>query len=607
MPVSEVRMSRVLNAGYGSMKVARSARVMYNNQMAGRFYSEVKKSAGLDGESIKASPINLLHNATTTMVPNLVFNTPRIKLRTDILDLREYMGVLELAVNQRIKMMNFRKALRLCIFDSIFMAGFMKTGLALSGEYLDTGNGWDVELDEPYAERVDPDDMILDPVARAWDEQNFIANRYTAIAEDALARGFNKNLIEQGVGRFKQQSGPETSRITKRGADGYLFDTVELVEIYVPRERLTYTALWHPGHELSEFLDVREYHGPGTGPYHMLGYQSIPDNIMPVPPASMWFDLHLLGNKLARKIARDAELAKRLTIYDGTAEQDMENIQNAAHGQTLKVQNVDGVRELNYGGITDESFTSLEWVKQQFSEQAGQLDQLSGQKAAAPTLGQSEILQANSSIRLSDLQNQVHDFVRAIASDLMFYIHTDPAHELHLVRREKGVERQVIFTPEEAKGEILDFGTEVVPFSMARQDPNMRIRRLMEFWSAVIPSIVQAQQILGPSFKGDKALQAAAEEMGIEDADAWLDMEEFNDIFMAQFLAQLEQGNAAQFKTGVSPGGSQSLGPAANTGGRPAQPLPSANGPIGGVSPTEELNSSRQDTASLGQAQRGLV
>jgi hypothetical protein len=577
---------------------------MYNNQMAGRFYSEVKNGAG--GEDIKAAPINLLHAAVTTIVPNLVFNNPRIKLRTDILDYREYMSVLELAVNQRIKLMNFRKALRLCIFDSLFMAGFMKTGLASSGEII-AADGFDYELDEPFAERVDPDDMLLCPVARAWDEQNLIGNRYTADSEAAIARGFNKDLIEQGVARFKTQSQPETARISKRGEDGYLFDSVDLVEVYVPKENLVYTALWQPGHEMSDFLDIREWRGPDTGPYHMLGYQDLPDNILPIPPASMWFDLHLLGNKLARKIARDAELSKRLTVYDGSAEQDMEAIMDAPNGATLKVANVDSVKEFNYGGVSDESFNTLEWVKGQFSEQAGQIDQLSGGKAAAPTLGQSEILQANSSVRLADLQNQVHDFVGAVSHDLMFYIHTDPAHEKHLVRRERGIERQVIFTPESAQGEILDYATEVVPFSMARQDPNMRIRRLMEFWSAVIPSIVQAQQILGPAFKGDEALEAAAKEMGIEDADAWLDIDEFKDIFMAQFLSNLEQGNAAQFKTGQPADGTQTVGPNSNQGQRPQQLLPSANGPIGGISPTQELNSSRQDTASLGQSQRGLV
>jgi hypothetical protein len=604
--ITPVRMSRVLNAGYGAMKTARRARVMYNIQMAGRFYSEVRNSAAGGGDDIKASPINLLHAAVTTIVPNLVFNNPRIKLRTDILDYREYMSVLELAVNQRIKLMNFRKALRLCIFDSIFMAGFMKTGLALSGEII-PADGFDYELDEPFAERVDPDDMILDPIARAWDEQNLMGNRYTANSEDAIARGFDKNLIETGVDRFKTNAGPETSRISKRGQDGYLFDSVDLVEVFVPREQLVYTALWQPGHEMSDFLDIREWGGPKSGPYHMLGYQQIPDNILPVPPASMWFDLHLLGNKLARQIARQSERAKRLTIYDGTAELDMDHIRTAPDGDTLKVSNVEGIKELNYGGTSDDAFQSLEWVKANFSEQAGQLDQLSGQKAAAPTLGQSEILQANSSVRLADLQNQVHDFVGDVGKDLAFYIHTDPAHELHLVRRERGVERQVIFTPEQAKGEILDYATEVVPFSMARQDPNMRIRRLMEFWSAVIPSIVQSQQILGPSFKGDKALQAAAEEMGIEDADAWLDIDEFKDIFMAQFLAQLEQGNASQFKTGTSPQGTLSLGPGAETGGRPDQPLPSANGPIGGTSPGQEQNAARQDTAGSTQALGGPI
>jgi hypothetical protein len=575
------------------MKQMRAARVMFNNQMAGRFYAEVKKQTGGIGEDIKAAPINLLHNAVSTMVPNLVFNNPKIKLRTDIMDYREYMSVLELAVNQRLKLMDFRKALRLCVIDSIFAAGFMKTGLALSGEVL-PADGFDYELDEPFAERVDPDDMILDPVARAWDEQNFIGNRYTANKEDALERGFDKDLIEQATARFSKGSGPETARMSKRDREGYLFDQVDLVEVYVPREQLVYTALWEPGRDMSAFLDVREWRGPESGPYHMLGYNFIPDNILPVPPASLWFDLHLLGNKLARKIARQAERAKRVTVYEGSAEEDMDNIRDASDGETIKVNNVQAIQELNYGGSTDDAFVSLDWVKSQFSEQAGQLDQLSGQKAAAPTLGQSEILQANSSVRLADLQNQVHDFVAAVGHDIMEYIHTDPAHELNLVKRERGVEQQVLFTPDMAKGNITDYATEVVPFSMARQDPNMRIRRLMEFWSAVIPSIVQAQQILGPSFKADEALEAAAKEMGIEDADAWLDIQEFKDIFMAQFLAQLEQGNAAQFK-------GMDMGPGAQTGGRPEQPLPSANGPIGGVSSSQEANSARQDTAAESQ------
>lgn len=600
MPVPPPRMSKVINAGYAAMKQMRAARVQFNNQRAGRFYAEVKKQFGSSGDDIKASPINLLAQAADTMVPNLVFNNPKIKLRTEILEYRDYMSVLELAVNQRIKKMNFRAALRLAVVDSIFAAGFMKTGIALSGEVL-PADGYDYELDEPFAERVDPDDMILDPVARAWDEQNLIGNRYTANKEDCLARGFDKNLLEQAVARFARQAGPETARISKRNSDGYLFDQVDLVEIYVPREGLIYTALWEPGHDISEYLDIREWIGTERGPYHMLGYNFIPDNILPVPPASVWFDLHLLGNKLARKIARQAERAKRITAYEGSAEEDMDLIRDAADGECVKVSNVDAIKEINYGGSTEDAFVSLEWVKSQFSEQAGQLDQLSGQKAAAPTLGQSEILQANSSIRLADLQNQVHDFVASVATEIMFYIHTDPAHELHLVKREKGQEKQVIFTPEMSGGaQITDFATDVVPFSMARQDPNMRIRRLMEFWSAVIPSIVQAQQALGPSFKGDEALEAAAKEMGIEDADAWLDMQEFKDVFMAQFLAGLDQGNATQFKQGSSP----TLGPGMDTGARPQQPLPSANGPIGGISLGEEQNSARQATSAQSQSLR---
>jgi len=599
--ITAPRMSRAMNASHQSSARMRRGRVLFLNEMVGRFYSDVKTASG--GETIQASPINLLHTAITTIVPNLVFNNPKLKIRTDILEYREYASVLELATNKLIKKINFRMALRKAVIDSIFAAGFIKTGLATSSQVISI-DGMDFNLGEPFAERVDPDDMLLDPNARDWDEQNFIGNRFTVNKVDAIDMGLDADAITRATSRFDTPGRTlEASRLSRRKKHE-LFERVDLAEVWVPSEQRVYTMIWQPGQTVQDFVGVRDYAGPEQGPYHMLGYTFVPDNILPVPPASIWYDLHILGNRIARKIARQAERGKRVILYDGDSVEDADAIMNAVDGETLRVNSVEGVKELNYGGSTEDSYTYMEWIKRQFSEQAGSLDQLAGTRAEAPTLGQSEILQANASVRLSDLQNQVHDFVASVSNDLMFFLHTDPLIELPLVRREKGIEEQVLYTPEMRRGEFLDYAVETEAFSMVRQDPSVRIRRMMEFFSAVIPSLVQAAQLLGPAFRLNEALESAASEMGLEDADAWVDVQLFKDMFMTQFLAQLDQGKAGQF-TGQAGSSGITLGPGAATGGRPGQPVPTQQGPTGGTSLAAETNSERQLSSGETQAARG--
>ena len=217
---------------------------------------------------------------------------------------------------------------------------------------------------------------------------------------------------------------------------------------------------------------------------------------------------------------------KRVTVFEGEAVEDAQTIQESMDMDFVRVNNVEQIRTLDFGGTTEDSYAYLQWLKAQFSEQAGSLDQLSGNRAAAPTLGQSEILAANSNVRLADLQNQVHDFVGETAEDLTFFLHTDPLINLPLTRRVKGIEEQVIYTPEMRRGQFLDFTISTVPFSMVRQEPNIRVRRLLEFATAAVPAAAQAAQLLGPSFNLDKYLQNVAREVGLEDVDEWIDFEE---------------------------------------------------------------------------------
>ena len=102
--ITPQRLSRALNASYNKMRMMRRARVKFLQTMAGRFYSRVAASATAP---VKAAPINLLHTAVTTIIPNLVFHNPRIRSRTEIVDYKEYSEVLGLATNHLLRQIQF--------------------------------------------------------------------------------------------------------------------------------------------------------------------------------------------------------------------------------------------------------------------------------------------------------------------------------------------------------------------------------------------------------------------------------------------------------------------------------------------------------------------
>jgi hypothetical protein len=526
----------------------RKARAKFLAQYVGRFFAKSKPG---DAEERKASPVNMIYQAVNTMVPNLVFRDPKFKVRSQIVAFRGYADMLELAVNHLVKDIHFRRELRMVIVDSLFYAGFMKTGIATTGQFV-TIAGSEVAVGEPFAERVDPDDMILDPLAKEWDQQMIIGNRFRVLRQDLLDSGLYDNDLVMNMGsRTDNKSSFEAQYLSgdKSGELREVMDFVDLAEIYIPRDRRVVTIPWVRGQVSDKFLRDVDWSGPDAGPYHMLGYSNVPDNLLPVPPVSLWYDLHILGNRIARKIARQADRSKRVLAYEGSAVQDAENIADADDGEAVKVQNISAVREINYGGTTEESYGFMRWVESKFSDITNNLDMLSGQRASAPTATQSEMLQNNSSVRLADLQNQVYEFSREVGTDLAFFLHTDPLIELPLVRRVQGQDQQVVYTPDQRQGDFVNYVLDVQPMSMARPDPNMKVQHLLQFATNVIPAAAQATQILGPAFKIQPFLERIASEIGLEEIDEIVDMPLFRTWMMDRLMSKIDPGKAGQYAT----------------------------------------------------------
>jgi len=569
-------LSRLTNYGFDKMKFFRRSRLMLLKQYVTRMYGPE------DQLSNRSTPINMIYQAATTLVPNLVFRNPKAKIGTKYLAYRQYADLGAEAVNHLTDEIRLKDSLRRVITDAIFMAGFMKEGLGVSGQTLDL-DGFLHDVGQPYADRVDPDDMVLDPIAREWEEQRFMGNRFTIELEALKETGlYSMEAIEQLTSRYEQwylqNSAESLSGNRQMIESGQLIKSVDLVELYVPSQGAVVTLPWLPTNEVAtDFLRIVDYDGPERGPYHMLGFAFVPDNILPIAPAYVWYDLHTLTNRIARKASRQAERQKSVLAYEASAWQDAQEVEDADDGQTIRVDNIQAIKEVAYGGTADDCYKYIDWAKAQFSEMAMNIDMLSGSSTGEPTATQAQMIQANTDVRLADMREIVYNFTQDCMSTLFFFLHTDPLIEMPMVKRAKGgEEQQVLYTPEMREGDFQDYFLKVKPMSMARSDPNTNTRRLLEFCSNVIPALAQAFQILGPAFNIEAAINIVGQQMDIDELDEIINSEQ-----LQQMLTMNQQAILMGLQTQN----------ASDTGAKGMSPNPNPMGMIqSGITPQVEMN-----------------
>jgi hypothetical protein len=143
------------------------------------------------------------------------------------------------------------------------------------------------------------------------------------------------------------------------------------------------------------------------------------------------------------------------------------------------------------------------------------------------------------------------------------------------------VEQQIVYTPEMRQGEWADFNIKVEPYSMARPDPNMAVRRRLEFATNVIPAAAQAfQTYSAPASRSARSSSGWRLKWGSRTpTSGWTTRRSRAGSFAGQ---------------PPMPGmpGQPGSGPP-----QPNQPVPSARGPNGGISTDTEQAMAQQEAA----------
>lgn len=552
------KFALAVKQGFERNKRHRRARAMFIREYVGKYYAS---EYGLTGDE----PINLIFNTIRATVPNLVMKSGVNKVGCEIVEYRQYAYLLGLALNKLDIQIKTKDTLRASIVDAFFMMAINKTGLAGGGQILNFG---DIFVDEGqvYTDLVDFDDFTADPSCKDYRKAAFLGDRNRIPRQILLDDDeFDHDLVMKMPKSFHPNAKDKVEALTRRGiSDSEMYelqDFVDVVEVFVPGANALITIPDPSQKIFDEYLAARDYYGPKEGPYSILALtQPVPGNPFPVAPVGVHFDLHRMANKMMVKNMNQADREKSIAIVDPAGADEAEDIRTTEDGGTV-MGNPDTVKVITYGGNNVKSEQMLQQCQIWHNYMSGNPDQMSGLVSNAESATQANILQANATITIEDAREMIYDFAADTAGKRAWYIHTDPFMDFMLARRKPGGEyEQLQLTPEQRDGDFLDYTFTLKARSMSRLDPAVRTKRIVEFGTNVVPSIMNTAMVaqqMGRQFNAESALTDIAEEMGIfDDVQDWFDDPNFmQQIQLVMAMNPQPAGKAASGQTGAGPRG----------------------------------------------------
>ncbi len=506
-----------------AMECSRKALQPFREKRLDRIRQYVGANYSDDGAKDKV-PMNLLELALNIYARSLTARTPQVVCTTEYREVKSTASLLELAINHVIKEMKLIKALRESVLNALFSVGIIKVGMEATGT-IPIGDTLRY-VGQPFAESVDLDDWVHDTTARKFEHIQFAGNRYRLPLDqvknselyDEKERAKLKPTAKGSGGQDESDRAERLSQGNSYKSDDEYADFVELWDMWLPMEN---KLLTFADDSESGVLREVEWDGPLQGPYKLLSFSDVPNNIMPLAPSAAWQDIHTLCNCLMRKLGRQGERQKTVLGVMSGGDGDAQRIAKSSDGDIIKLDNPDKAREYRFGGVDSATLGFTIQLKDMFSWFGGNLDSLGGLSPMSDTLGQDKLLVENSSKRIADMQDRTIDFTRDTINDIAWYLFTDPLIDLPLSRRVEGTDISVPvrFTPEERKGDFLHYNINIQPYSMQEQTPAMKLQTISQVFQTFIVPFAPMLQEQGMSINFEGLLRTISKYSNMHELD----------------------------------------------------------------------------------------
>lgn len=470
-------------------------------------------------------PLNLIERGIQIVAPFLVTNNPAVMISPrrgiNSRNVRAFTKTLELALAHlfnEIRLADY--TLRPAVIDSLFSMGITKTGIMQSHQ-VEIG-GYLHDIGQPYCDKIDFDDYIGDVSARNRQEMKMEGHKYRLREEYVKTSGLYKNYdkLTPDLNLFGSTRPETVGKVDVQEWDyNELHPTVELMDIWLPEENLIITLA--PEGQGEKIIREVEWDGPEEGPFDILAYKCFPNSVIPIPPAYTWLDLNKMVNVLVSKMRDQAEREKTVGLYNQGVADEAERIKNASDGEMVGVSTTEAFKELTFGGFNAQSFPFVQFLLAEHSKSGPNLEVIGGLSSQAQTLGQEQMLQSNAARALDDMVNQAYTFTQSISRKLAWFLWSDPLIQIPLIKRVAGIDVPTEYSEEAREGDFLDYAIDIVPFSMARLNPEMKYQKLMQLISQIVLPTAQIAAQQGSMLQVDGLVKYAADYLGITNIDEW--------------------------------------------------------------------------------------
>ena len=493
-PLHIQRLRRSVEASRRKLETFRSRHRQAVEQYVGVYYS--------DDAADRPVHVNLMELATNIYERNLSARPPQVLVVTRNRKLRP-MGVkYERMLNEQLVKQNVHQQIQRCVKQSLLSMGICKVGVETRGE-VDV-QGYSFANTQPYIRSVLLDDWVHDMSARHLEEVAYCGHRYRMRLDEAKKnKSFKKSVRDKLRAEenynFNEAGGDERIGTLASGiaqVETALEDTVELWEIWLPHEKKLVTLSPLAGEAPLRIVD---WEGPDRhmGPFHMLWFNEVDGNTMPLAPAMLWQGLHQIVNGLYRKLERQAQRVKHIGVTRGADVGDAERIRQTSDGEVVAVDNPDAIQEKSFGGIDQRNFAFMLQSRDLFSWMAGNLDALGGLGPQSDTVGQDRLLFSAANQRIAGMQDKVTEFTRNVIKDFGYHLWEDPLQTYPVTVEFEGIRplEMEISPDDRRKHSVYEHEVEIEAYSMQHQSPGQRLQTINQIVQGIlVPAMPLLQQ-----------------------------------------------------------------------------------------------------------------
>lgn len=515
------KIAKSVNAGHMAWQWARVQRDNAIEQMVGPRYGNDKTSPR------RRNAINLIAQTLITLYPHLFPQTLKHVCRAQNPALEFEALMLGLCLDHRAEEEDLPGTILRAGMDAMVgPCGVLRTGIK-AGTDLYKVEGRSFDPGAIYTAYVDLDDFAIDSTAKRRSEAKWEAYRWRASRQTLLESGIYDQEIIKGLPKYQ----PDGNTIGTGRPGGWeeMIDTVQLWDVFLYEGDNTYCVTmggtWSTGTggviSGGKILNVYPHEGPERTPLDWVSFYDIPGRVAPLPPVLLWRELHDAIAKVGDKIVRAIVESKVIMGYEPTGIDDAKAAKNAEHLQLVKMKNPKAITPLVLEGNSDALLSGFTFLSQQGSDAAGNIKQKAGLESEAKTATEASMLNANSDQRIRWMRERVHSTLKSVAKKRAWYVVTDPLiNKVTGVRTPGGERIALAYTAEAREGDPLDFMVDIEPYQPESGDPNVRLRRIVELFSQVLPAVIPGLQT--GLFDPQGVFSILSREFGNDDLDRML-------------------------------------------------------------------------------------